>query len=221
MSNREAMAPHSSTLAWKNPMDGGAWWAAVRGVAKSQTWLRWLSSRVSKCCQFCRPTILLCAYTELIPRFWWDFDLRHLRKPFSHTHRWTNINAIALSVVFVPCLSLNNGILPRSRQPILMTWVLSQFHVSTLFSHYHLHPRSSFSFPLHCWVALVAQWSRIHLQYRRGRRYGFDPWVGSGNPLQYSCLENPMDREPGGLHSIELQRVRYDGSNLAPTYPGC
>ena len=33
------MAPHSSTRAWKNPMDGGAWWAAVHGVAKSRTWL--------------------------------------------------------------------------------------------------------------------------------------------------------------------------------------
>ena len=31
------MAPHSSTLAWKNPMDGGAWWAAVHGVARSRT----------------------------------------------------------------------------------------------------------------------------------------------------------------------------------------
>ena len=31
------MAPHSSTLAWKNPMDGGAWWDAVHGVAKSRT----------------------------------------------------------------------------------------------------------------------------------------------------------------------------------------
>ena len=30
------MAPHSSTLAWKNPMDGGAWWAAVHGVDKSR-----------------------------------------------------------------------------------------------------------------------------------------------------------------------------------------
>ena len=29
------MAPHSSTLAWKNPMDGGARWAAVHGVSKS------------------------------------------------------------------------------------------------------------------------------------------------------------------------------------------
>ena len=87
----KAMAPHSSTLAWKipwmeepgrlqsmgslesdvtewlhfdfslsctgegngnplqcsyleNPRDGGAWWAAVYGVAQSQTWLKWLSS---------------------------------------------------------------------------------------------------------------------------------------------------------------------------------
>ena len=25
---------------------------------------------------------------------------------------------------------------------------------------------------------------------------------GHGNPIQYSCLENPMDREPGGLESM-------------------
>ena len=35
---------------------------------------------------------------------------------------------------------------------------------------------------------------------RRHKRGGFDPWVGrspgegNNNPLQYSCLENPMDR---------------------------
>ena len=27
------------------------------------------------------------------------------------------------------------------------------------------------------------------------------PGEGRGNPFQYSCLENPMDREPGGLQS--------------------
>ena len=37
--SEKAMAPHSSTLAWKNPMDGGAWWAAVHGVATSRTLL--------------------------------------------------------------------------------------------------------------------------------------------------------------------------------------
>ena len=29
-------------------------------------------------------------------------------------------------------------------------------------------------------------------------------------PLQYSCLGNPMDKEPGGLQSMGSQRVRHD-----------
>ena len=33
---------------------------------------------------------------------------------------------------------------------------------------------------------------------------------GSGNPYQYSCLENLTKKEPGGLQSIGLQRVRHD-----------
>ena len=33
------MATHSSTFAWKNPMNAGAWWAVVHGVAKSRTQL--------------------------------------------------------------------------------------------------------------------------------------------------------------------------------------
>ena len=40
----------------------------------------------------------------------------------------------------------------------------------------------------------------------------------NGNLLQYSCLENPTDKawriqwtkEPGGLQSMGLQRVRHD-----------
>ena len=96
----KAMAPHSSTLAWKipwmeepgklqsmgsreesdtterlhfhfslscfgegngnrlqcscleNPRDGGAWWAAVYGVAQSQTWLKRLSSSSSMGLEF-------------------------------------------------------------------------------------------------------------------------------------------------------------------------
>ena len=33
----EEMAAHSSILAWRIPMERGAWWATVHGVAKSQT----------------------------------------------------------------------------------------------------------------------------------------------------------------------------------------
>ena len=29
---------------------------------------------------------------------------------------------------------------------------------------------------------------------------GSSPEVGNGNPLQYSCPENPMDRDPEGYH---------------------
>ena len=36
---------------------------------------------------------------------------------------------------------------------------------------------------------------------------GVPPGGGNDNPLQYSCLENPMDR---GLQSMGLQRVRHD-----------
>ena len=39
------MANHSSVLAWRIPGKGGAWWAAVYGVAQSRTRLKRLSSR--------------------------------------------------------------------------------------------------------------------------------------------------------------------------------
>ena len=34
------MATHSSILAWRIPMDRGAWWATVHGVANCETQLR-------------------------------------------------------------------------------------------------------------------------------------------------------------------------------------
>ena len=37
---------------------------------------------------------------------------------------------------------------------------------------------------------------------------GRSPGEGNGNPLQYSCLENPMDEDPGRLSSRGSQRVR-------------
>ena len=47
---------------------------------------------------------------------------------------------------------------------------------------------------------------------------GRSPGGGNGNPLYYSCLGNPMNREePGGLQSIALQWVRQDWA-LAHTH---
>ena len=39
---------------------------------------------------------------------------------------------------------------------------------------------------------------------------GRSPGVGDGNQLQYSCLENSLDREPGGLQFMGVQRVGHD-----------
>ena len=32
----------------------------------------------------------------------------------------------------------------------------------------------------------------------------------SGNPLQYSCLGNPIDKDPGRLQSMGSQEVRHN-----------
>ena len=39
------MATHSSILAWRIPVDRGAWWATVHGVSKSLTWLSFWAHR--------------------------------------------------------------------------------------------------------------------------------------------------------------------------------
>ena len=40
--------------------------------------------------------------------------------------------------------------------------------------------------------------------------WGRSPGGGNGNSLQYSCLENPMERGAGGLRFTGSHRVRHD-----------
>ena len=39
---------------------------------------------------------------------------------------------------------------------------------------------------------------------------GRSPGRGNGNPLQYSCLENYMEKDHGCVYSMGLQRVGHD-----------
>ena len=61
-------------------------------------------------------------------------------------------------------------------------------------------------------------------QCRRHKRYSFDPWVGkitwrrAWQPLQYSCLENPMDRGVWQAIVHSIKRVQHDWSDLAHTH---
>ena len=54
-------------------------------------------------------------------------------------------------------------------------------------------------------------------EFRRHKRCGFDPWEGrcrgggNGNPLQDSCLENPMDR---GAWTPTVHRVAKSQTQL-------
>ena len=50
---------------------------------------------------------------------------------------------------------------------------------------------------------------------------GRSPGEGNGNPLQYSCLGNPMDREePEGLQSMGSQRVEHVQATKQPQQEG-
>ena len=58
----------------------------------------------------------------------------------------------------------------------------------------------------------ILEWVSVCLQCGRP---GFNPWVrkspgeGNGNPLQYSCLENPMDRGAwwATVHGVEKSQI--------------
>ena len=67
-------------------------------------------------------------------------------------------------------------------------------------------------------------------QCRRLNRYRFNPWVGMipwrrghGNPLYYSCLENPMDREAwrATVHSVAKSRIRVKQLMHTHMYSKC
>ena len=86
----------------------------------------------------------------------------------------------------------------RKKQVSVRRWIQAQFLISlsvcsdcipTCFSIW-----ANFS---QDWLPWWLRWWSVCLQCGRP---GFNPWVrkfpgeGNGNPLQYSCLENPMDR---------------------------
>ena len=66
-------------------------------------------------------------------------------------------------------------------------------------------------------ASLVAEWQRIHLQCRRGKRYGFDPWVGKiprGRKWQPTPVFLPgkshRQRSLVGCSPWDCKRVRHN-----------
>ena len=76
----EGMATHSSILAWRFPMDGGAWQATVHGVAKTEQlnttqqhhlWLRWRYAQVLFTIPPCNLSVN--PETRTLYTAWWEF----------------------------------------------------------------------------------------------------------------------------------------------------
>ena len=69
-------------------------------------------------------------------------------------------------------------------------------------------------------MALVVK-KELACKCRRHKRCGFQPWVRkipwrrAWHPLQYSCLENPMDRGAGRAAAHGSTGVRRGSSDFA------
>ena len=118
----------------ENPMDGGAWWATVHGVAKSGTQLS----------DFTFTFYLYLSYSEHMDTQRLSGFLCQLPQLFSYI-------ALPTFFFFSP--------IPTSTLPQTVTFI-----------SYMVCEVSFFGFPFPI------------------------PGEGNGNPLQYSCLVNPMDR---------------------------
>ena len=96
------MAPHSSTLTWKIPWMGGAWWSAVHGVAKSWTQLSDFTLLFLSCIGEGNGNPLQCSCLEN-PRdsgAWWaaiygghtELDMTEATQQQQHTGAMTQVN---------------------------------------------------------------------------------------------------------------------------------
>ena len=121
----------------ENPRDGGAWWAAVYGVAQSRTRLKWLSSSSSPpgsgCFSFLSPTVLkliLCIVIKS-PR------LFHVS---STSPTWSSIWFLFLSQLYVfPFLYTNHSsTLPCSTLHMIHSDVLLFFRQQFLLGRVHV-----------------------------------------------------------------------------------
>ena len=174
----------------ENAGDGGAWWAAIYGVAQSQTRVKWLSNSSSREKQYhfnlySRVPLVVKESTRL-----WNFFVKlhrirsgHNSKPRTMTCATTNMG------IFFCKATLKGEILKRLKD---IVW----FH----FGCYN----KIWGFPGGSHVKVSA--------YNAGNPcsipgLGRSPGEWNGNWLQHSCLENSMGIQDREAWWVTAQRV--------------
>ena len=100
---------------------------------------------------------------------------------------------------------------PVTQHSDLIFFILENDHQRKSSYHLPLYIRITVLFTVFCTLYFPggASGKESAYQFRRCNRHrsGRSPGEGIGNPLQYSCLENPIPwtEEPGGLQSLGLQ----------------
>ena len=157
----------------ENPRDGEAWWAAVYGVAQSLTRLKRLSS--SSCITYRR----LAALRELMQRYLCLSWILTCFSPISPDPCMLCHQVFGSVLIRLPrcCLHSSPSCSSPSQTP-LPTMFRIQLQV--------LKKRTGFF--------AVCSHQPFQLCWICGSPFSPLPGEGNGNPLQYSCLESPMDR---------------------------
>ena len=93
----ESLTTHSNTLAWRIPMDRGAWQATVHGIAKSWTWQNnwaystaWIKRHATPKLEevpFCHCTMRNATYLTLRTKCL-CLSKMHMMKPYLHNDIW-------------------------------------------------------------------------------------------------------------------------------------
>ena len=148
----------------ENPRDGGAWWAAVCGVAQSRTWLKWLSSSSSSkwIHRFFSIQLLSCGtmFSRVIhvvacvgvSFLWWSNHIffYFFGHAMWHVRSWFPSQALNPSPLHWKCGVLTTGLPAKSPNHIL----LYGFYLS-------IHQLMGYGFHLLLWKMLL--WTFLYM----------------------------------------------------------
>ena len=207
------MAAHSSILAWRIPMDRGAWWATVCGVAQNLTQLK-------RCMHFSNFHLLIIVRVFMMCHACVYVYMQHI-----HIYRESHAYCLALkfqsfqewnSVDILSSFSINQEI-PHAqgkRNPSKTVCVARGHQRADTLKLYSQETSQSNH------TRTTALSNSMKLSHARGatqdgRVMGersdriWSTGEGNGKPLQYSCLENPMNsmkRQKDRILKDELPR---------------